>query len=274
MVAMTSGRRGLRPSEPSPATMAPAPWTAMIAPQTAAPPRYARPMTGPSSIQGAQVIRLKKANCRLTTHTHVRERNSAQPSPMSPSRLRRARRAAPGVPAAAGMRSSASASTLAANDAASAATTVAGPATATRMPPRAGPPILAAEPASPYSAFALASWSGGEISTVSALRAGEKNASPVPSSQASRMNTQSAGRPANSAAARQACAPQRSTSAASITRRRPSRSATTPASGSITTWDTTPAVNTNPRPVAPAPLSSTAQAIATVDIAEPSSEVT
>jgi hypothetical protein len=271
---MTSGRRGLRPSEPSPATMAPAPWTAMIAPQTAAPPRYARPMTGPSSIQGAQVIRLKKANCTLTTHTHVRERNSPQPSPMSPSRLRCARRAAPGASAAAGMRSRPSASTLAANEAASAATTVAGPATATRMPPSAGPAILAAELASPYSAFALASWSGGEISTVSAFRAGEKNASPVPSSQASRMNTQSAGRPVNSTAASEACAAQRSTSAASITRRRPSRSATAPASGSITTWDTTPAVNTNPRPVAPAPASRTAQAIATVDIEEPSSEVT
>jgi len=88
------------------------------------------------------------------------------------------------------------------------------------------------------------------------------------------MNSQSAGRPVNSATARQACAAPRSTSAVSITRRRPSRSATAPARGSITTWDTTPAVNTNPRPVAPAPLSRTAQAIATVDIEEPSREVT
>jgi len=157
MVAMASGRLGLRPSEPSPATIAPAPWTAMIAPQTAAPPRRSRPTTGPSSIQGAQVIRLKKANCALITHSQVRDRNSAQPCDMSPSRLRCARRAAPAATVATGMRSRLSASTLAANEAASAATTTAGPATATRTPPSAGPAILAAELARPYSAFALTS---------------------------------------------------------------------------------------------------------------------
>ena len=101
-----------------------------------------------------------------------------------------------------------------------------------------------------------------------------KNASPVPSSQASRTNTQSAGRPVNTAAASDACAAQRSTSAASITGRRPSRSATAPAIGSTSTCGTTPAANTYPRPVAPVPLSSTAHAIATGDIAEPSREVT
>jgi len=137
--------------------MAPAPWTAMIAPQTAAPPRYARPITGPSSIHGAQVIRLKKANCAVITHSQVRDRNSAQPSAMSPTRPRRAWAAAPEVPAAAGMRSRPRASTLAPNDAASTATTTAGPARATRIPPSAGPAILAAEAASPYSAFALPS---------------------------------------------------------------------------------------------------------------------
>ena len=101
-----------------------------------------------------------------------------------------------------------------------------------------------------------------------------KNASPMPWSQASRTNSQSAGRPANSAAASEPCAPQRSTSAASITRRRPSRSATAPANGSSSTCGTTPAANTNPRLVALPPLSSTAQAIATVDIDEPSRDVT
>jgi hypothetical protein len=88
------------------------------------------------------------------------------------------------------------------------------------------------------------------------------------------MNSHSDGRPRASAIARVACAAQRSTSAASITRRRPSRSAIAPASGSTTTCETTPAVNTRPRPVAPTPLASTAQAIATVDIDEPSREVT
>ena len=101
-----------------------------------------------------------------------------------------------------------------------------------------------------------------------------KNASPVPPSQASSTNTQSAGRPANTAPASDPCAAQRSASAASITRRRPNRSAAAPATGSTSTWGTTPAANTYPRPVAPAPLSSTAQAMATVDIDEPSREVT
>ena len=69
--------------------IAPAPCAAMIAPQTAAPPRYSLPRTGPSSIHGAQVIRLKKANCTVVTHSQVLDRKSAQPSAMSPSRERR-----------------------------------------------------------------------------------------------------------------------------------------------------------------------------------------
>ena len=47
-------------------------------------------MTGPSSIQGAQVMRLKKANCTVTTDSHFLDLNSAQPSVMSCHRLRRA----------------------------------------------------------------------------------------------------------------------------------------------------------------------------------------
>ena len=72
--------------------------------------------------------------------------------------------AMPAVPAllavptgALGRRSRLRASTLTAYDAASAATTTAGPARATRTPPSAGPAILVAESASPYSVFALTS---------------------------------------------------------------------------------------------------------------------
>jgi hypothetical protein len=61
----------------------------MIAPQTAAPPRRAWATTGPSSIQGAQVIRLKNANCTVTAHSQVRDLNSAQPSAMSRHSIRR-----------------------------------------------------------------------------------------------------------------------------------------------------------------------------------------
>ena len=54
-------------------------------------------MTGPSSIQGAQVIRLKKANCTVVAHSQVRDRNSAQPSAMSCHRVRRPGGVAPAV---------------------------------------------------------------------------------------------------------------------------------------------------------------------------------
>jgi hypothetical protein len=131
-------------------------------------------MTGPSSIQGAQVIRLKKANCTVLAHSQVRDRKSDQPSARSARRVGRAAGSVPpapaspatlpgfpgfsGVPGAVpGRRSRLRASTLTAYDAASAATTTAGPARATRIPPSAGPAILLAETASPYSVFALPS---------------------------------------------------------------------------------------------------------------------
>jgi hypothetical protein len=59
-----------------------------------------------------------------------------------------------------------------------------------------------------------------------------------------------------------------------MTRRRPSRSATAPANASSSTCGTTLAANTSPRALGLPPLSSTAQAIATVDIDVPSREVT
>ena len=111
MVAITMGRRGWRPSEASPAAIAPAPCTAMMAPQTAAPPRYEWPSTGPSSIQGAQVIRLKKANWTVTTHSQLRDRKSDQPSAMSENRVRRTRAPGPAC-SARGIRSRLRASTL------------------------------------------------------------------------------------------------------------------------------------------------------------------
>ena len=96
---------------------------------------------------------------------------------------------APAVPRLAlGSWSRLRASTLTAYVAASTATTTAEPATATSTPPSAGPAILVAEPARPYSEFALASWFRGAISTVRAFRAGVKNAVPMPPSQASRTN--------------------------------------------------------------------------------------
>jgi len=310
-MASTIGRLGFRPRQTRPPTIAPAPCAARIAPHTAAPPRYARPATGPSSIHGAQVIRLKNAHCSVATHNHVRDRNSAHPSPTSPSSPPSPRRPAPrappspasarsarhggcrpegaAVPAVAPAPTSRSDefgaegrrgktirhSTLTAYDAASNAITVAGwPVTATSTPASAGPPILVAEPASPYMAFALARWPADTISTVSACSAGEKNASPLPRTQASSTNSHTGGRPANTATASAACAAQRSASALSMTRRRPSRSPIAPATGSSTTCDTTPASMITPSALALAPVCSTAQAVAIADIAVPSSDVT
>jgi len=108
-------------------------------------------MTGPSSIHGAQVIRLKKANCKVVAHSQVRDRKSAQPSARSARSVGRAARRVPRARTGSrpGRRSRLSASTLTAYDAASAATTTADPARATRTPPSAGPAIRVAEPASP-----------------------------------------------------------------------------------------------------------------------------
>jgi hypothetical protein len=61
----------------------------MIRPQTAAPPRYSRPSTGPRSIQGAQVIRLKNANCTVTTHIQRTDLKYVHPSAMSCHTVRR-----------------------------------------------------------------------------------------------------------------------------------------------------------------------------------------
>jgi len=55
----------------------------MTSPQALAPPRYALASTGPSSRYGPQVMRLNSANCSVVTHSQVRDRNSAQPSPAS-----------------------------------------------------------------------------------------------------------------------------------------------------------------------------------------------
>src|SRR5580693_1246056 len=75
-IATTSGRRGRRPSADRPPSTAPAPPAAMTSPQALAP-------TGPSSRYGPQVMRLNSANCSVVTHSQVRDRNSAQPSPAS-----------------------------------------------------------------------------------------------------------------------------------------------------------------------------------------------
>ena len=104
------------------------------------------------------MIRLKKANWTVVAHTQVRDRKSAQPSAMSAHRVGRPAGAVPRFPGSAvGRVSRLRASTLTAYVAASTATTTAEPATATSTPPSAGPAILVAEPARPYSEFALPS---------------------------------------------------------------------------------------------------------------------
>ena len=122
--------------------------------------------------------------------------------------------------------------------------TTPGMVAATRIPASAGPVIPVTDWARPSSAFASLSRAGGAMSGVSALSAGVKNASPVPSSASSTMNSQMGGGPAKSAAASAAAAVNRTASAASITGRRPSRSAITPPPSMKRTWGTTPAAKT------------------------------
>jgi hypothetical protein len=88
-----------------------------------------------------------------------------------------------------------------------------------------------------------------------------KNASPVPRNDTSTINAHNGGRPANGASAKtcsgssstasSVCAEQRSTSALSITRRRPNRSAIAPATAMSSTIGITLANITTPSAVVP-----------------------
>lgn len=77
----------------------------------------------------------------------------------------------------------------------------------------------------------------------------------------------------SSSTAKTPCTAQRSTSAASITRRLPSRSATTPPNSITSTIGRIRAAITQPSSVPPPPPPSTAKATATGAIEEPTSEV-
>jgi hypothetical protein len=125
----------------------------------------------------------------------------------------------------------------------------------------------------PNNAFALPSCSRGASCTIRPDRAGEKNALPVPTTNAAMTNSQTCGWPRKSVTARAHWAAQRATSAVSITGRRPSRSASTPPPSMNATIGAMFAVNTTPSVVADPPLCSTAKAIATADIEVPSSDV-
>nr|WP_246115744.1 hypothetical protein [Trebonia kvetii] len=94
----------------------------------------------------------------------------------------------------------------------------------------------------------------------------------MPTTSAAAANSHSRGCPSDSAAARPPCARHLATSAASMTGRRPSRSASAPPPSMNAIIGTMFAASTTPSPVGEPPLPSTAKAIATVDIAVPSSD--
>ena len=141
-----------------------------------------------------------------------------------------------------------------------------------RIPARAGPATWAAGWAEPSSALASPSLADGTSCTGKPESAGEKNALPVPTTNAAATNSHRLGRPTVSATASTAWAAQRARSAVSMTRRRPRRSASAPPNSMNATMGTMFAANTRPSPVAVPPSPSTAKAIATDDIAVPSSE--
>ena len=157
------------------------------------------------------------------THTQVRARNSAQPS------ARSARKRPSASPrSCSGGRMASSAAALTTNVPASVARAAPGPATAITAPPRAGPSTEPPECAIARSAFAR--WRSGGLTVCGTrpVEAGLKNAAPTPCSETMATKSPSGGSPEITATASTPVQAARRASAASMTRRRESRSDHTP----------------------------------------------
>ena len=79
------GLRGTKRSDTTPPAIRPSASAAVIAPQAAGPPRRACATTGPSTWKPAYQAIIATQNWITITHSHVCERNSAQPSRSSRS---------------------------------------------------------------------------------------------------------------------------------------------------------------------------------------------
>src|SRR5262245_9491369 len=201
------------------------------------------------------------------THSQVRETNSRQPSWSSarkfgaPSRRPRATRI------------SARKTALAKNVPESIAIAQPAPTAATSTPPSAAPPIDATFSAIRSNAFACWSRGSSTVCGTSPVEAGKKNANAVPPIACRTIKCQSSAFPVSSSSAVTACAEPVSTSEATITRFRGSRSAQTPPTSMKTSCGTIRAASTSPRSDAEPVRSRTANAIATGAIALPKNEI-
>jgi hypothetical protein len=130
------------------------------------------------------------------------------------------------------------------NVAASMMNDVPGPTSATMTPPIAGPAKLRAAWRTICSiALACGMSVGVRMSGTSALNAGAKNASPIPCSRTSRTSIQISSEPLIARTPIPSCTAARRRSAPIITRRRSSRSLSTPA---MRMNSTSPAVHASP----------------------------
>ena len=262
----TSGRRGLTRSTNSPAATAPTPNEAEISPQAVAPPSDRAAMTGPStSIAG--IAKFQHACAIRLIQYHGRIASSCQPS------ARSARNDPAGGSDRGGSRSIARQITLTTNVAASKANSQPVPKTAMSTPPTAGPPTLNRLCGRSRRLLACCSWSAGTVSGVSPVEAGPKNDAPIPYSTAPTAISHTRAWPVSSSTASTASTPPRSTSAASITNCRRSRSAHTPPASRNTTRATVCSAAMSPMSVAVPPMCSTAKTSAICTTASPSAEV-
>jgi hypothetical protein len=157
--------------------------------------------------------------------------------------------------------------------AASIANTHPGPTPATSTPEIVGPATNATLRERLMSAFACWRRSARTTSATKPVEAGEKKASPAPKSAKRTTSCQRRACPVTSSVATRAWEPVRSTSAASITRCRGQRSATTPPRSRNTTRETNAAARTSPSADAEPVSSMTAKASATGTRLDPSAEV-
>src|SRR5918996_57883 len=254
----------------SAARIDPIPPHARTSPKSSAPaPRSLRMRNGTSTSTGPQYASRKTAAARSVAQSHARARTKARPSRTSRSTD------APAESRSSGrgrMRKIAVAETR--KVPASRRNASPGPIVATIQPPSAGPTSMNASGRMNWSSeLACRSRSRGTIWGTIDVKAGPKNASPVPKTAASATRCQSSIWPVNERTAIVAAATARTTSAAIMTRRRSTRSVTTPPTRTKSPTGRVQATPTSESAVGELESSYTCHASATTYTPSPASEM-
>ncbi len=223
-----------------PPTTAPAPWAPRIVPQAVAPPSDSFEITAPRTRNGALMVMLETDATVTVAHSQLRHQNSCHP------RRNWARKDVEVVSGTGPRRRAASEQTLRTYERASARIAQPGLDAATMTPATAGPMIAPIENVSPLSAFACVRRSLETIWGMSPVSDGMKKAVPVPTSAGRRRKPQKGGCPRRIQAPSAVSAEARSTSAASMTWRRPNLSPATPPMSRKATSGTVWAASTTP----------------------------